>query len=79
MQGDNICKSVESSGYGYQYKNVVDISVLALVDDLIGVTEAGFKAHQMNAVINAKTAEKRLQIGVAKCKTTFIGKGQEDV
>ena len=79
VQVENICKSVESSGYGYKYKNVVDISVLALVDDLIGVTEPGFKAQQMNAVINAKPAEKRLQFGVAKCKTMLVGKHHEDV
>ena len=73
VQVDNICKSVESSGHGIKYKNVLDISVLALVDDMLGVTEPGYKAQQMNAVINAKTAEKRLQFGVSKCKTMIIG------
>ena len=58
VQVDNICKSVESSGYGYRYKDVLGISVLALVHDWIGVTNAGYEAHQMNAVINGKTAEK---------------------
>ena len=70
---DNICRSVETSGYGIKYKDVVDISVLALVDDLIGVTKPGFRAQQMNTLINTKTAEKRLQFGVSKCKTLVIG------
>ena len=70
---DNICRSVETSGYGIKYKDVVDISVLALVDDLIGVTKPGFRAQQMNTLINTKTAEKRLQFSVSKCKTHVIG------
>ena len=77
VQVDNICKSVVSSGYGYSYKDVLGISVLALVDDMIGVTKAGHEAHQMNAVINSKTAEKRLQFGVTKCKTMLIGENHE--
>ena len=79
VQVDNICKSVESSGYGYRYKDVLGISVLALVDDMIGVTNAGHEAHQMNAVINAKTAEKRLQFGVEKCKTMLIGGNSNNI
>ena len=72
VQVDNICKSVVSSGYRYSYKGV-----LALVDDMIGVTKAGHEAHQMNAVINSKTAEKRLQFGVTKCETMLIGENHE--
>lgn len=34
--------------------------MLGLVDDLIGITDAGFKAQQMNSIIISKTAEKRL-------------------
>ena len=33
----------------------------------------------MNAMINVKTAEKRLQFGVKKCKSMYIGKNVEDV
>ena len=40
--------------------------------------EAGFKAQQMNALINVKTAEKGLQFGVRKCKTMLIGKDTSD-
>ena len=28
--------------------------MLGLIDDIIGISEIGFKAHQMNAVINVK-------------------------
>ena len=69
VQVDAICKDVEKAGLGFRYKNSLEISALALVDDIICVTEAGFKAAEMNAVINAKTAEKYLQFGILKCKS----------
>ena len=53
--------------------------MLGLVDDTIGVTEAGFMAQQMNAFINVKTAEKSLQFGPKKCKSMLIGKNTENV
>jgi hypothetical protein len=53
------------------------VSLLGLVDDLIGVTEACFRAVQMNEVINVKSAEKCLQFGVSKCKSMFVGQKKE--
>ena len=53
--------------------------MLGLVDDTIGVTEAGYKAQQMNAFFNIKTAEKGLQFGPSKCKTILVGKATEKV
>ena len=47
---------------------------MGLVDDIIGVTEAGFKSQQMNVILNVKTAEKGLQFGVTKCKSMIVGK-----
>ena len=79
VQVDSIAKDVERAGYGYMYKDLLPVSLLALVDDMIGVTKAGYKAQQMNAAINVKTAEKRLQFGVTKCKSMFIGKDSKDI
>jgi hypothetical protein len=45
---------------------------------MIGVSNAGYKAHQMNAVLNVKTAEKRLQFGIKKCKSMLISKNPEN-
>ena len=59
--------------------DMLPVSLLALVDDMIGVTTADFRAQQLNAVINVKTAEKRLQFGVSKCKSMLVGKHCEDV
>ena len=68
IQVDKICKDVETLGYGYMYKDTLPITMLAMVDDLVGVTNVGFKAQQLNAAINIKSAEKRLQFGETKCK-----------
>ena len=48
LQVDAICKDVEKAGLGYKYKDKLEISTLALVDDIIGVTEAGYKARSGN-------------------------------
>ena len=79
VQVDAICKDVEKAGLGIKHKNSLEISTLALVDDIIGVSEAGYKAVQMNSVINVKTAEKCLQFGVSKCKSMFVGKDKNDL
>ena len=56
------------------YKDIIPVSVLGLVDDCIGVTEAGDAATEMNVFLNAKTAEEGLQYSAPKCKTMLIGK-----
>ena len=59
--------------------DILPVGMLGLVDDLIGVTEAGFQAQMRNTYINVKTAEKGLQFGVKKCSTMLIGKNVENV
>ena len=77
VQVDSIGKEVEEAELGYKYKNSLPVSLLGLVDDIIGVSEAGYKAAQMNELINLKTAEKCLKFGVSKCKSMFVGKVKE--
>ena len=77
VQVDSIGKIVEEAGIGYKYKNILPISMLGMVDDVIGITEAGFKAQQLNVILNVKTSEKGLQYGIKKCKSMMIGKNQE--
>ena len=72
VQVDAIAKEVEKAGIGYNYKEELPINILGLVDDLIGVTEAGFKTQIMNTILNLKSAEKGLQFGTSKCKTMII-------
>ena len=77
VQADTIAKDVEMADIGFKYKEELPISILGLVDDLIGVSEVGFKAQLMNNILNLKSAEKTLQFGKSKCKIMMIGKGQE--
>ena len=77
VQVDSIAKEVEKTDYGYKYKDVLPVSILGLVDDLIGITNTGYKAQQMNAILNIRSAEKRLQFGVKKCKAMIICKKKD--
>ena len=45
-----------------------------MVDDIIGVTLAGYNAAQMNSYLNVKSADKYLQFGLDKCKAMVVGK-----
>ena len=38
------------------------VSMLAPIDDLVGITNAGFKAQPMNAIINVKSGEKKAAV-----------------
>ena len=51
-----------AEGHSYLYKHCLPVGFLGLVDDIIGVTEAGLNAQKMNAFINIKTAEKNLAV-----------------
>ena len=79
VQVDKIGQDCMEAGYFYLYKNVLQVGFLGLVDDIVGITEAGHKAHQLNAVMNVRTAEKTLQFGVKKCKSMLVGKKLDNV
>ena len=78
-QVDSIGKECLEEGFGYRYKDSLSVGFLALVDDIIGITEAGMQAQMLNAFINVKTAEKRLQFGTKKCKSMLVGKNTENI
>ena len=78
-QVDTIGKECEEeSKYEFIYKDIVPIPPLGMVDDLVGISEAGYKAQELNAYINVKTADKKLQFGPDKCKVMLVGKTQEN-
>ena len=79
VQVDSIAKDIEEANIGYLYKEYLQISILGLIiDDITVVTDVGFKAQQMNILLNVKSAEKGLQFGVSKCKKMTIGKRKEN-
>ena len=55
------------------------VTMLGMVDDIVGVSEVGYKAQQLDTIINTKTAEKGLQFGALKCKMMVIGKSSEEI
>ena len=78
-QVDSIGKECLAAGHSYLYKNKLPVGFLGLVDDVIGITEAGIDAVKMNAFLNVKSAEKTLQFGPTKCKTMLIGKNSASI
>ena len=79
VQVDTIAQEVEKAGVGYMYKEKLPVNILGLVDDMVGVTEAGHQAQVMNTILNIKSAEKGLQFGTNKCKYMKIGRKTENV
>ena len=77
VQVDKIGQDCMQAGLSYMYKEILPVGFLGLVDDTVGITEAGFKASQLNSIINVKTAEKTLQFGPAKCQYMIVGKNAE--
>ena len=61
VQADNLVKDVDTS-IKYKYKDLVDISCLGMVDDILGVAEAGYKSQELNAYINIQSALKKIAV-----------------
>ena len=62
----------------YKYKGEVPVPLLGQVDDLMGVSNVGYKAEQLNGYVNAKTADKDLQFGSDKCNYMMVSKVKPD-
>ena len=62
----------------YTYKNKVEIPALGWIDDLITVSESGYKTARINAFINAQIASKKLRLGAKKCFMMHVGNKHED-
>ena len=60
--------------YTYMYKGEVMIPPLSMVDDVVCISECGYKSVMMNSYIQCKTSSKKLQFGSIKCKKIHIGK-----
>ena len=56
----------EEPSFLCRYKGIVPVGVLGMIDDLAGVSEGSMKAKELNAFINVKSAEKKLQFGANK-------------
>ena len=65
---------LEDQKYLYRYKNEVPIPPLTMVDDVLCISECGFKTAMVNSYLKCKTNSKKLQFGIEKCKKIHIGK-----
>ena len=79
VQVNSIGKECLQAGHFYLYKDILPVGFLGLVDDVIGITLAGYQAQMMNAFLNVKSAEKTLQFGISKCKSMLVGKDTQNV
>ena len=60
----------------YSYRDCVGAPPLAMLDDLLAVSECGIDTVKTNAYFNAKTSVKKLQFGGQNCHKLHIGKNQ---
>jgi hypothetical protein len=49
VQVDKIGQDRMEAGHFYLYKNILPVGFLGLEDDIVGITEAGHKAQQLNS------------------------------
>ena len=61
------------TGLLYKYKGMVSIPSLGLMDDNLTVSEAGFRAEEINIFMNENSATKLLQFNTKKCKYLRMG------
>ena len=61
VQVGKIGQDCMKAGYNYWYKDDLPVGFLGMVDDIVGVTEAGFKASQLNTFFNVKTLSLELK------------------
>ena len=78
-QVDTFAKEcLEDKKYLYMYKGEVEIPPLSMVDDVISISECGYKTAMVNSYLKGQTNAKKLQFGVSKCKKIHIGKSYEE-
>ena len=57
----------------YKYKGYVRIPPLALIDDVLTISDCGINSVFMNAAVQSKVNNKRLELGHKKCSKMHIG------
>ena len=57
---------LKESKYTYMYRGMVEIPPLSMVDDVLCVSECGFRTSMAHAYISLKTDCKKLQFGAKK-------------
>ena len=58
----------------YLYKNVISVPPLAMIDDILGVTNCNEEAIELNSIVNVKIEAKKLRLSQDKCYKIHIAK-----
>ena len=59
VQIDSLSRDCLNSGDGlYEYKGMVEVPALSMVDDILGVTVCGDDSVELNSIINCKIEPK---------------------
>ena len=79
VQIDTISReSVHKNLEPFKYKGEIEIPARGMVDDILTISESGFKTARMNAFITANIAFKILQLGPNKYFVLHTGKDHEE-
>ena len=75
---DKIGKMADEKGHIYKYKNMVKITPLAMIDDLLSVSRCGIESIEINITINTAIELKKLEFHrpekKGKCHYMHVGK-----
>ena len=69
---------MESGEHLYKYKDCVDVSTLAMIDDLAAISKCGPEATALNTFINEKIKAKKLEFGPTKCVKLHVKGKKKD-
>ena len=69
---------LEKKEHLYLFKEKVEIPPLSQVDDLILISECGYKTTKMNSFIKSRTNMTKLYFGADKCKKIHVGKTKNE-
>ena len=73
-QRNTMGKECLATGDGlFKYKGCLAVPPLALVDDVLAVSECGVDSVKLNAIVNSKMASKKLELGHKKCFQIHVG------
>ena len=59
--------------YLFYYRDSIGIPSLAMIDDLVSISDCGLESVKLNAFINAKSNSKKFQFGTEKCHKLHFG------
>ena len=74
IQMDTLGKEcIESGECLFKYKECVNIPPLAMIDDILAVSDCSVESVKLNAIIQSKVAHKNLELGPDKCFKLHVG------